>query len=69
MAEAKRFPRGGVATPHYLASSAGLAMLADGGNAIDAAVAANLTLGVVTPYFCGYDGDLFAVVWDGQLHG
>jgi len=69
VAEAKRFPCGGVATPHYLASSAGLAVLADGGNAIDAAVAANLTLGVVTPYFCGYGGDLFAVVWDGQLHG
>ncbi|MGH9032243.1 MAG: gamma-glutamyltransferase family protein [Acidimicrobiia bacterium] len=69
MPEAKRFPRGGVATPHYLASSAGLAVLADGGNAVDAAVAANLTLGVVTPYFCGYGGDLFAVVWDGQLHG
>lgn len=69
MPKALRFPRGGVATPHYLASSAGLAVLADGGNAIDAAVAANLTLGVVTPYFCGYGGDLFAVVWDGDLHG
>jgi gamma-glutamyltranspeptidase/glutathione hydrolase len=69
VAEAKRFPGGGVATPHYLASSAGLAVLADGGNAIDAVIAANLTLGVVTPYFCGYGGDLFAIVWDGELHG
>ncbi len=69
MAHAKRFPRAGVATPHYLASAAGLATLAGGGNAVDAAVAANLTLGVVAPYFCGYGGDLFAIVWDGELHG
>jgi gamma-glutamyltranspeptidase/glutathione hydrolase len=66
---ARRFPRAGVASPHYLASTAGLATLARGGNAIDAAVAANLTLGVVTPYKCGYGGDLFAIVWDGRLHG
>lgn len=67
--EARRFPRDAVATAHYLASASGLAVLADGGNAVDAAVAANLTLGVVTPYACGYGGDLFAVVWDGTLHG
>src|SRR6266566_6364815 len=66
---ARRFPRGGVAAPHYLASTAGLVTLARGGNAIDAAIAANLALGVVAPYLCGYGGDLFAVVWDGQLHG
>src|SRR5919106_2207359 len=66
---AKRFPRAGVATPHYLASAAGLATLAEGGNAVDAAIAANLALGVVAPYFCGYGGDLFAIVWDGRLHG
>ena len=68
MAEAKRFPRGCVASPHYLASAAGLAVLADGGNAIDAAIATNLTLGVVSPYMCGYGGDLFAIVWNGELH-
>jgi gamma-glutamyltranspeptidase/glutathione hydrolase len=66
---ARRFPRGGVASPHYLASTAGLATLARGGNALDAAVAANLALGVVAPYLCGYGGDLFAIVWDGELHG
>ena len=66
MTEARRAPRGGVATPHYLASSAGLAALAEGGNAVDAIVAANLALGVVAPYFCGYGGDLFAIVWDGR---
>nr|MDQ6915782.1 gamma-glutamyltransferase [Actinomycetota bacterium] len=40
-------------------------MLAEGGNALDAAVATNLVLGVVTPYHCGPGGDLFALVWDG----
>jgi len=64
-----RAPRAAVASPHYLASAAGLASLARGGNAIDAAVAASLTLGVVTPYFCGFGGDLLAIVWDGELHG
>ena len=66
---AKRFPRSGVAAPHYLASVAGLTALARGGNAMDAAIAANLALGVVAPYLCGYGGDVFAVVWDGELHG
>jgi gamma-glutamyltranspeptidase/glutathione hydrolase len=70
VSEAKRFPSGCVASPHYLASSAGLAVLAAGGNALDAAIATNLTLGVVSPYMCGYGGDLFAMVWDGSaLHG
>ncbi len=67
---AHRFPRAAVASPHYLASATGLAVLADGGNAVDAVVAANLTLGVVAPYLCGYGGDLFALVWDGEsAHG
>lgn len=69
MTASRRFPAACIATPHYLASSAGLAVLASGGNAIDAAIAANLVLGVVTPYLCGYGGDLFAIVWDGEeLH-
>ena len=58
-----------MASPHYLATSAGLATLARGGNAFDAVLAANLALGVVAPYFCGYGGDVFAIVWDGTLHG
>jgi gamma-glutamyltranspeptidase/glutathione hydrolase len=58
-----------VATPHHLASAVGAEVLAAGGNAMDAAVAANLALGVVAPYFCGPGGDLFAIVWDGRLHG
>ena len=67
--EPKRFPRACVASPHYLASAAGLAVLADGGNALDAAIATNLTLGVVAPYMCGYGGDLFAIISNnGKLH-
>ena len=61
--QAKWFPRGCVASPHYLASAAGLEVLAADGNALDAAIAINLTLGVVAPYLCGYGGDLFAIVW------
>jgi len=66
---ARSFGRGVVVTPHYLASSAGLEVLAAGGNAVDAILAANLALGVVAPYYCGYGGDLLAIVRDGQLHG
>jgi gamma-glutamyltranspeptidase/glutathione hydrolase len=61
------FPHAAVASPHYLASSAGLAVLTSGGNAVDAAVAANLVLAVVYPHMCGLGGDLFAMVWaDGE---
>jgi gamma-glutamyltranspeptidase/glutathione hydrolase len=67
--EAHRFATACVATPHYLASHAGAAVLRGGGNAIDAAIAANLVLGVVAPYACGIGGDCFAIVWDGALHG
>ena len=63
------FPDGCVASPHHLASSAGQAVLASGGNAVDAAVAANLVLSVVTPYYCGVGGDLLAIVWDGEATG
>src|SRR2546423_3031848 len=66
--EARAYPNGVVATPHYLASAAGAAMLADGGNAVDAALAANLVLGVVTPYMCGFGGDLLTMVWDGRVN-
>jgi gamma-glutamyltranspeptidase / glutathione hydrolase len=61
--EARRFPAGCVASPHHLASAAGAHVLASGGNALDAAIAANLTLAVVMPFACGLGGDLFAMVW------
>jgi gamma-glutamyltranspeptidase/glutathione hydrolase len=66
--EARWYPSGVVATPHYLASAAGAEVLAAGGNAVDAAVASNLVLAVVTPYMCGFGGDLLTMVWDGSLH-
>jgi len=54
---------GMVATTHWLASAAGMAVLEDGGNAFDAAVAAGLTLQVVEPHLNGPGGDLPAVFW------
>ncbi|HUG14801.1 MAG TPA: gamma-glutamyltransferase [Thermomicrobiales bacterium] len=53
-----------VATPHHLASQAGLRILQDGGNAVDAAIAANATLNVMYPHQCHIGGDLFAIVWE-----
>ncbi len=54
--------RGMIASQHPLVSSAGLRVLADGGNAVDAAVAAALVGTVVLPSRCGIGGDLFAIV-------
>ncbi|BBZ11976.1 gamma-glutamyltransferase [Mycobacterium branderi] len=59
-----------VCTSQPLAAQAGLRMLADGGNAVDAAVATAITLAVVEPVSNGIGSDAFAVVWDGRrLHG
>lgn len=52
-----------VATEHPLASQAGAVVLAEGGNAVDAAIAANAAMGVVSPMMCGMGGDLFALVY------
>jgi len=63
------FPNAAGATPHYLASSAGLSVLASGGNAADAAIAMNLVLAVVYPHMC-LGGDLIAMIWaEDKLHG
>jgi len=64
------FARNMVATSHPLAAQAGLGVMARGGNAIDAAVAAAAAMTVVEPCSNGLGSDLFAIVWDGQqLHG
>jgi gamma-glutamyltranspeptidase/glutathione hydrolase len=58
--------RGIVATSQTLASQAGAQVLARGGSAMDAAIAANATLGVVEPESCGLGGDLFAIYWEAK---
>src|ERR1043166_2430073 len=64
--------RGIVATSQTLASQAGAMVLARGGSAIDAAITANATLGVVEPERGGIGGDLFVIYWEaktGKLTG
>ena len=57
-----RSPRHMVASADGLATQAGLSILAQGGNAVDAAIATNAAIAVTGPHLCGMGGDLFALV-------
>ncbi len=58
--------RGMVACAHYLATQAGVRILTQGGNAIDAAIAANAVMTVVYPSTCSAGGDVFMLIWDAK---
>ena len=55
-----------VATEQPLASQAAAQILAEGGNAADAAIAANAMMGLVAPMMCGIGGDMFCIVYDAK---
>ena len=57
-------PHGMVASPHYMASQAGVDALKKGGTAVDAAIATNSVLNVVYPHMCGIGGDAFWLIYD-----
>jgi len=70
MLHTARSYKGMVVSPHHLASEAGLAVLREGGNAIEAMVAAASTIAVVYPHMNGLGGDNFWLIRtpDGQVH-
>lgn len=62
--------RNAVATSQPLAAQAGIRMLQQGGNAVDAAIASAMALTVLEPTGNGLGSDAFAIIWDGkQLQG
>ena len=64
------FARNIVSTSHPLAAQAGLRMMQQGGNAVDAAIAAAAAMTITEPVSNGLGSDAFCILWDGQkLHG
>ena len=64
------FARNLVSTSHPLAAQAGLRILWQGGNAVDAAIAAAAALTICEPVSNGLGSDAFCILWDGKaLHG
>ena len=64
------FARNVVSTSHPLGAQAGLRMLQNGGNAVDAAIAAAAMMTIVEPCSNGLGSDAFCILWDGQkIHG
>ena len=64
------FARNVVSTSHPLAAQAGLRMLQNGGNAVDAAIATAAVMTIVEPCSNGLGSDAFCILWDGkELHG
>lgn len=66
MLETARSTRGMVVAPHHLAAESGLAVLREGGNAIEAMIAAASTIAVVYPHMNGLGGDNFWLIGDGS---
>lgn len=66
MLQTPRATRGMVIAPHHLAAQAGLRVLQDGGNAIEAMIAAAAAIAVVYPHMNGLGGDSFWLIYDGQ---
>ena len=60
------FARNIVSTSHPLGAQAGLKMLQQGGNAVDAAIAAAAVMAIVEPCSNGLGSDMFCILWDGQ---
>jgi len=58
--------RGMVACAHYLATQAGVSILTQGGNALDAAIAANAAMTVAYPSMCSAGGDVFMLIWEAK---